>query len=136
MKKIAIVASALLLGACTTAQLQNAQGNLATLQKTVVDGCAVVQPVLASVAALDPAVAAASVANGLFCSAASTVSVTSVQSAISTGIPAISTALNASSVVPAAQKPLIAGALGVFQLLLTNALSVYGPVAATTSHWH
>lgn len=128
------MASALLLGACTTAQLQNAQGNLATLQKTVVDGCAVVQPVLASVAALDPTVAAASLANGLFCSAASTVSVTSVQSAISTGIPAISTALNASSVVPAAQKPVIVGALGVFQLLLTNALSVYGPVVATTSH--
>jgi hypothetical protein len=129
MKKI-IIATAIALSACTSAQLQTAQGNLAKLQTAVVNGCMVVQPVLVSVAALDPTLAAAATANGLFCAGASSVSVTSVQTAISTGIPAISAAVNSSTVIPADKKPLIAGALGAFQLLLTNALEVYGPVTA------
>jgi len=124
--------TAIVLAACSSAQLQTAQGDLAKLQTQVTDGCMVVQPVLMSVAALDPTFAAAATANGLFCSAASSVTVTSVQTAISTGIPAITTALNASTLIPANQKPVISGALGAFQLLLTNALQVYGAAAAAT----
>jgi hypothetical protein len=117
------------LAACTTAQLNTAQGNIAKLQTTVANGCMVVQPVLVSVAGLDPSWAAAATANGLFCAAASSITVASVQSTISTGIPAISNALNASTQIPADKKPLIAGAIGAFGLLLTQALEVYGPVA-------
>ena len=126
----AIVAS---VAGCSTAQQATAQGDLAKLQTTVVNGCMVVQPVLASVALLDPSVAAAATANGLFCAAASSVTVTSVQTAVSTGLPAVTTALNASTLVPADKKPLIAGAIGAFQLLLTNALDVYGAPVATAS---
>jgi hypothetical protein len=134
MKKLLIVGALVsALAACSTAQQQTAQGDLAKLQTTVVNGCMVVQPVLVSIAALDPTVGAASVANGLFCAAASSITVTSVQSAISTGIPAISTAVDASTLIPADKKPIVAGALGVFQLLLTNALAVYGAPVSTAS---
>lgn len=117
------------LGACTTAQLQTAQGDLSRLQTAVKNGCMIVQPVLISVAALDPKLLAVSTANGLFCAAASSVTVTSVQTAISTGIPAITEALNSSTLIPPDKKPILAGTLGAFQLLLANALAVYAPAA-------
>jgi len=132
---------ALALGACSTAQQSDATAKLAQLQTVVNNGCLVIQPTLVAVAALDPAVSAAATANGLFCAAAGAITVTSVQSLISTGIPAIEQAITASTLVPADQKPLIVAAIGVFQLTVTNALAVYSsaasapasaPVAAST----
>lgn len=123
---------ALALGACSTAAQQTAQGDLAKLQQIVVNGCMVVQPTLQAVAAVDPAVMAAATANGLACAAASSITPTSVQTIISTGIPAIEQAVNASTLIPANQKPLVSAALGIFQLTLTNALTVFGQAPATT----
>ena len=131
MKRIAMVGVFLFLAACSTTQQQTAQGDLAKLQQMVVNGCMVVQPTLMAVAAIDPVVLAASTANGLACAAASSITVTSVQTILSTGIPAIETAVNASMQIPAQQKPIVMAALGIFQLTLTNALQVFGAPAAT-----
>lgn len=135
MKKIfaafAAAVVALALGACSTAQQADASAKLAQLQTIVNNGCMVVQPALVATAAIDPAVSAAATANGLFCTAAGAITVTSAQSLVSTGIPAIEQAVNASTLIPANQKPVIIAALGVFQLTVTNALAVYGQAAAT-----
>jgi len=120
------IAASIAFGACTTAQVT---GDLAKLQTTVQNGCMVVQPTLMSIAALDPAVSAAATANGLFCATAGAITVTSVQSLIATGIPALEQAVNASTVIPANQKPVAIAALGVFQLTVTNALAIYGQPA-------
>lgn len=119
----------LTLAGCSTVQQATAQGDLAKLQQIVVNGCMVVQPTLEAVAAVDPAVMAASMANGLACTAASSITPTSVQTILSTGIPAIEQAVNASTMIPANQKPLIMAALGIFQLTLQNALTVFGHAA-------
>ena len=139
MKRIMLLAagfaaSALVaLAGCSTAQQSNAQADLAKLQTTVVNGCMVVQPTLVAVAAIDPVVSTAATANGLFCATAGAVTVTSVQTLISTGIPAIEQAVTASTLIPANQKPLIIAALGVFQLTAANALAVYGVPAASSA---
>jgi hypothetical protein len=78
-------------------------------------------------------VSAAATANGLFCAAAGAITVTSVQSLIATGIPAIEKAITASTLVPADQKVVIVAAIGVFQLTVTNALAVYGSTASTAA---
>lgn len=119
-----------LMAGCSTAQQATASADLMKVQTAIADGCAVVQPTLISVAALDPAVGAAATANGLVCTAASAMTVTSAQSLISTGIPAIEAAVNASTMIPANQKPIIMAALGVFQLTVQNALTVYNNAAA------
>lgn len=124
---------ALALGACSTAQQAAATGDLAKLQTTIVNGCMVVQPTLSAVAAIDPTVAAVAAANGLFCTAAGSITVTSVQSLVSTGIPTMEQAITASTVIQANQKPIIIAAIGVFQLTVMNALSVYGAPAPTPS---
>lgn len=124
-----IVASIVFAG-CSTTQQESATAALAKLQTDVVNGCMVVQPTLQSVAALDPQVAVAATTNGLFCATASAITVTSVQSLLGSGIPAIEQAVNASTLIPANQKPIIIAALGVFQLTVTNALAVYGQAAA------
>lgn len=140
MKRMLLAAgfalSAFFFAGCSTTQQANVQSALAKLQTQVNDGCTTMQPMLMSVAALDPTFAAAATANGLFCQAALTLNAATVQTAIATGIPAINSALTASTLIDADKKPLIAGALGAFQLLLTNALQVYGqaaPVTATTA---
>jgi hypothetical protein len=136
MKKIiaafAAALAALALGACSTAQQSNASTKLAQLQTVVGNGCLVVQPALVAVAALDPAVSVAATANGLFCATAGAITVTSVQSLISTGIPAIEKAITDSALVPAEQKPIIIAAISVFQLTAVNALAVYSNAAAAT----
>lgn len=139
MKKLAlaIVFFSMALFGCSTAQQASAVSALAKLQTQVQNGCMVVQPTLVAVAALDPVVATAATANGLFCATAGAITVTSVQSLIGTGIPAIEKAVTDSTVIPANQKPLIVAALGVFQLTITNAFATYGvsvaaaPVAAS-----
>jgi hypothetical protein len=136
MKRMLLIAAGLALSAlfgCSTAQQQSAAGNLAKLQTTVVNGCMVVQPTLQSVAVLDPAVAAAATANGLFCSAAGSITVNSVQTLMATGIPALEKAINESSQIPANQKPLFIAAIGIFELTLQNAMTVYGPTDAATT---
>lgn len=136
MKKMLLIAAGLVLSAlsaCSTTQQATAQQDLAKLQTAVVNGCMVVQPTLMSVAALDPKVAAAATANGLFCTAASSVSATSVQSFLATGAPAIEQAVNASTFIPADEKPIIVAALGVFQMTLTNALAIYQQAQPTAS---
>lgn len=132
MKRIMLLAAGLAasalvaLSGCSTAQQSNAQADLAKLQTAVVNGCMVVQPTLVAVAAIDPVVSTAATANGLFCATAGAITVTSVQTLLSTGIPAIEQAVTASTLIPANQKPIVIAALGVFQLTVTNALSVYG----------
>jgi hypothetical protein len=136
MKKLLIAAglvASIALGACTTAQQADASAKLAQLQTVVNNGCLVVQPSLVAAAAIDPAISAAATANGLFCAAAGAITVTSVQSLVSTGIPAIERAVTASTLIPAEQKPLIVAALGVFQLTVANALMVYDNGAAAAA---
>ena len=116
----------LALGACSTAQQATASADLAKLQTVVVNGCLVVQPTLMAVAAVDPTVAAAATANGLFCATAGAITVTSIQTLVSSGIPAIEKAVTDSTLVPANQKPLVVAALGLFQMTVANALAVYG----------
>lgn len=131
MKRIAMVGLFLFLAACSTAQQQAATGNLAKLQQIVVNGCMVVQPTLQAVAAVDPVVMAAATANGLACTAASSITPTSVQTIITTGLPAIEAAVTASTLIPSNDKPIIAAALGIFEMTLQNALMVFGqPIAA------
>ncbi|WGS53602.1 hypothetical protein LFL96_21325 [Paraburkholderia sp. D15] len=127
---------ALALAACSTTQQATASADLAKLQTVVTNGCLVVQPTLVAVAAIDPAVSTVATANGLFCAASSAITVTSMQSLVSTGIPAIEQAVTASTLIPADQKPLVMAGLGVFQLTVVNALAVYGappPAAAPAS---
>ncbi|QGA37975.1 hypothetical protein GAS19_10275 [Burkholderia glumae] len=138
MKKLMLLAAGAVLAVaslagCSTASQQSAAGALATLQTAVKNGCTVVQPTLVAVAAIDPAVSAAAAANGLFCTAATSITVTSAQALIGTGIPAIETAVLASKLIPDNQKPIAIAALGVLQLSVTQALSVYGQASATTA---
>jgi hypothetical protein len=136
MKRMLLIAAGFALAAlfgCSTAQQQVAAGDLAKLQTTVVNGCAVVQPTLQSIAAIDPAVTAAATANGLFCSTAGAVTVASVQTLLATGVPAIEKAINESSQIPANEKPIFIAAIGIFELTLQNAMTVYGQSAATAA---
>lgn len=129
MKHMLLIAAGLALAAlsaCSTVQQQSAAGNLAKLQTTVVNGCAVVQPTLQSIAVIDPAVAAAATANGLFCSTAGAITVSSVQTLLATGVPAMEKAINESTQIPSNQKPLFIAAIGIFSLTLQNAMTVYG----------
>lgn len=133
MKRMLLIAAGLALAAlsaCSTMQQQDAAGNLAKLQTTVVNGCAVVQPTLQSIAVIDPAVAAAATANGLFCSTAGAITVSSVQTLLATGVPAMEKAINESTQIPANQKPLFIAAIGIFSLTLQNAMTVYGQPAS------
>ena len=123
----------LALGACSTAQQATASADLAKLQTTVVNGCMVVQPTLMAVAAVDPTVATAATANGLFCATAGAITVTSVQTLVSSGIPAIEKAVTDSTLIPANQKPLVVAALGLFQMTVSNALAVYGNASTATA---
>jgi len=124
---------ALALGACSTTQQADASAKLAQLQQVVANGCLVVQPSLVAAAAIDPAISAAATANGLFCATAGAINVASIQSLVSTGIPAIEKAVTDSTLIPAEQKPLIVAALGVFQLTVANALMVYQNAAAASA---
>lgn len=136
MKRMLLIAAGLALAAlsaCSTMQQQNAAGNLAKLQTTVVNGCAVVQPTLQSIAVIDQAVAAAATANGLFCSTAGAITVSSVQTLLATGVPAMEKAINESTQIPANQKPLFIAAIGIFSLTLQNAMTVYGEPAAASA---
>jgi hypothetical protein len=137
MKKLMLlaagIAASIAIAACSTAQQASASADLAKLQTTVTNGCMVVQPTLMAVAAVDPVVSTAATANGLFCATAGAITVTSIQTLVSTGIPAIEQAVTQSTLVPANQKPLVMAALGVFQLTVTNALAVYGQASAATA---
>jgi hypothetical protein len=130
---LAIVVFSMSLFGCTTAEQASAVDALAKLQTAVANGCMVIQPTLTAAAALDPVLATSATANGLFCTAASGVSVASVQSLIGTGIPQIEQAVMASTLVPDDKKPLIVAALGIFQLTVTNAFAVYGQTVVKTS---
>ena len=138
MKRMLLLAAGLALSAlfgCSTAQQQVAAGDLAKLQTTVVNGCMVVQPTLQSIAVIDPTVAAAATANGLFCSTAGAITVSSVQTLLATGVPALEKAIEASTQIPENQKPIFIAAIGIFELTLQNAMTVYGqpaPAAASS----
>lgn len=136
MRKFAVVlagALAFALAACSTTQQADASAKLAQLQTVIQNGCAVIEPSLIAAAALDPTISVAATANGLFCATAGAVNVASIQTLVSTGIPAIEKAVTDSALVPAEQKPLIVAALGVFQLTVANALMVYQNAAAATA---
>ncbi|NUY33312.1 hypothetical protein F0160_22770 [Paraburkholderia sp. JPY303] len=125
------IAASIALAACSTTQQASVADHAAKLQQIVQNGCLVVQPTLTAVAALDPAVAAAATANGLFCSTTGAITVTSVQTLLATGVPALEKAIEASTQIPADQKPIFIAAMGIFQLTLTNAMAVYGQPAPT-----
>lgn len=103
---------------------------LAKLQTAIVDGCSVVQPTLESVAGLDAAVSAAATANGLFCTAAASISVESAQTLVDTGVPAVVIAVSASAYIPAGQKPIIIAALELFGLTTKNAIAAFDSASA------
>jgi hypothetical protein len=124
---------ALALCACSTTQQADASAKLAQLQQVVANGCMIVQPSLIAASAIDPAISVAATANGLFCATAGAINVASIQTLVSTGIPAIEKAVTDSALIPAEQKPLIVAALGVFQLTVANALMVYQNAAAATA---
>lgn len=133
---------ALALGACSSTGTATSTGStsstvmaaaiLSTLQTAVVNGCSVVQPTLESLSSLDATITTAATANGLFCTAASTISVTSAQSLLDTGIPAVIAAVNASTFIDAAQKPIIVAALSLFKLTVQNAVTAYNNAIAST----
>lgn len=130
---VALVAAVCLLGfggcastGSSTAKLTPTQA-LAKIQTIVVQGCQVVQPTLQRVALLDPTVGAVATANGLFCATAGAITVTSLNTLLTTGLPAITAAINQSTLIPANQKLLFVAALGVFGLTVQNALAVFGP---------
>ncbi|WP_186223607.1 hypothetical protein [Burkholderia gladioli] len=144
MKKIlaalAAAAAMLSLAACAGAGTGTTPGSttttpsastlLAKLKTAIVDGCSVVQPTLESVAALDAAVSAAANANGLFCTAASSITITSAQSLVDTGVPAVIAAVNASTYIQAAQKPVIVVAISLFGLTVKNAIAAFNSGSA------
>ncbi|MEK6420040.1 MAG: hypothetical protein V4801_10565 [Burkholderia gladioli] len=138
MKKLMLLAAGAMLAVaslagCSTAAQQSAAGALTALQTAVKNGCMVVQPTLVAVAAIDPVVSAAATANGLFCTAATSITVTSAQALVGSGIPAIETAVTASTLIPDSQKPIAVAALGVLQLGVTQALAVYSQATTTTT---
>lgn len=123
--------------ATSTSIADKAAAILANLQTVVVNGCSVVQPTLQSISGVDASVSAAATANGLFCTAASSITVTSAQTLLDTGIPAVISAVNASTYIAAAQKPIIVAALSLFELTVKNAITAYnnsiGAVLGTTA---
>lgn len=119
-----LLALAFFLGACSTAQQQTAQQAAAKAQALLTQGCSVVQPTLASVQLIDPAVAPFVVANVAFCAAVATVNVTSIQAMINTSIPQAEQLIQNSSLIPADQKPIVIGALTAFQVLLGQIMLV------------
>lgn len=127
MKKLACsIAIFSIFAGCTTAEQASTADAATKLKAQVVNACMVVDPTLQAVAAMDPAVKSAADTTSLVCSASATVDPASVQSLVNTAIPAIEQAVTASALVPADKKPLVVAALGVFQLTLSNAFSVYG----------
>jgi hypothetical protein len=127
------VAASIALSGCSTTQQADASAKLAQLQTVIANGCAVIEPSLIAAAAIDPAISAAATANGLFCATAGAINVASIQTLVSTGIPAIEKAVTDSTLIPAEQKPLIIAAMGVFQLTVANALMVYQNAAAASA---
>lgn len=142
MKKLfsllALFAGLCFLGACSTAQQVSATQAAAKAQKILADGCLIVQPTLMSVQAIDPAIAPFVVANGAFCAGVGTVSVASIQSMVSTAIPAAEQLITSSTLIPEGNKPVIIGALTAFQVALSSAMLVLdqtapAPVAVPTT---
>jgi hypothetical protein len=131
LRKLCLTAglvASIVLGACSTAQQQNAQQVLAKLQMDVTGACTVFQATEPSVQifiAADQTVNAVVTGVNLFCTANSTINVASANTLVSTSIPAAITAVNASTVIPAAQKPVIIGALTALNIALSTALVVY-----------
>jgi len=131
MKRIILSAVALVLGACSTAQQQTAQQDAAKAQQIVANGCLIVQPTLQSVQVIDPALAPFVVANGAFCAAVSAVNVSSINTMVGTSIPQAEALVNSSTLIPAAQKPIIIGALTAFQVALSSAMIVFNQAQST-----
>lgn len=127
MKKL-FLCFTLLLGACSTAQQQTAQQDAAKAQQIVANGCLIVQPTLTSVQLIDPAIAPFVVANGAFCAAVSAVNVASLSAMVNTSIPQAESLVQSSTLIPAAQKPTIIGALTAFQVALSSAMIVFNQV--------
>lgn len=120
--------------ASTLATLQaTAAQKLAALQSAANSACNVIQPTLQSVALLDPAVNAAATANGLFCGAVAALDVSTIQSIIKTGIPAVDSAINSSTVIKATDKPVIIAAIGIFVTTVQNALTAYQTAQAAAA---
>ena len=135
---VGLVAS-IALGACSTAQQQNAQQVLAKLQTDVTGACTVftaTEPSVQIFIAADPTVNTVITGVNLFCTANSTINVASVSTLVSSGIPAAITAVNSSTVIAAAQKPEIIAALTALNIALSTALVVYNqnaPAAVPTA---
>lgn len=129
----------IVLGACSSAQQQTAQQVAAKLQADVTGACTVftaTEPGLQVFLAADPTVNTVVTGVNLFCAANASINVASLNTLVSTSIPAAIAAVNASTVIPAAQKPVIVGVLTALNLALSTALVVYDqtqPVAVPTA---
>lgn len=124
MRKFLVLTGLALLAACSTAQQQNAQQQLVKAQQLIVQGCTIVQPTLVSVQTMDPAIAPFVLANGAFCAAQNAINVASIQTMVSTSIPAAIALVNSSTLIPSAQKTPVIGGLTAFQIALSGAMIV------------
>lgn len=124
MKLIAFVALGLglafFLGACSTAQQATATQDAAKVQNLLKQGCAVVQPTLASVALIEPQLAPFQTANTAFCAAAATIDVTTVNNMINTLIPQAEKIITTSTLLDKNQQTLAIGAFAAFQVFLAQ----------------
>lgn len=143
MKKLLALAAGIALSiafaGCTTAEQANAQQVLAKLNTDVAGACTVFQaaePGVAVFIAADQTVNAVVTGVNLACVANASINVASVNTLVSTSIPAAINAVNASAVIPANQKPTIIAALTSLNIALSTALVVYNqsqPAAVPTS---
>lgn len=142
-KKLAVVLAGVVALAftagCSTAQQATAQQIAAKLQVDVAGACTVFQatePGVQIFIAADPTVNQVVTGVNLVCVANSSINVASISALVSTSIPAAITAVNNSTVIPAAQKPAIVGALTALNIALSTALVVYNqsqPAAVPTT---
>src|ERR1700741_776696 len=98
MKASLFIAACFLVGACTTAQQQDATKLLTQAKQQIANACAVVQPTLVNVQAAypnDAVIQQVVTDNGLFCAGAASVDQTNAQTIINTTIPKLISAISA-----------------------------------------
>ncbi|QGZ56771.1 hypothetical protein [Paraburkholderia acidiphila] len=153
MKKLMLLAAgvlalALSVAGCSTAQQQSAAQVAAKLKTDALNACGVVQPTLLSLQALaNPAPGAAATlltgqavvinalvsTNAQVCASVGNVDPANVIALVNTSIPAAIQVVNAIPTLDPATKAAATGALLVFQTALSTALAIYNQNAATAS---
>ncbi|MEM5400872.1 hypothetical protein [Paraburkholderia unamae] len=108
-----------------TAQQTAVLTTLAKFQSQAVAACNVIQPILTAAGLIDPSIHLAATANGLLCTALASTDLETVKTMSDTGIPAVESAVNASTLLPADKKDDLILALGAFQGSLNAATQTY-----------